>query len=88
MDALNLEASRCVAIPTVSKAARALRTAPFLLSPVVFPWYLCPLVPLVAMKPSAALLAWVIAAPLTYEVVNSHSWEPAAWPLVILTERR
>lgn len=59
--------------------------APLLLSPVVYPWYLTPLVPAVALAPSAALVAWLSLAPLTYEVLvqaeRQGVWEPAPWPL-------
>lgn len=59
--------------------------APLVLSPVVFPWYLCVLVPLAALRPSAAILAWVSAAPLGYIVLNNWLsqgvWQPAEWPL-------
>ncbi len=59
--------------------------APLLTSPVVFPWYLLPLVPVAALAPSYALLGWLTVAPLTYEVLNmfAHNrvWQPAAWPL-------
>ena len=60
-------------------------TAPLAVSPVVFPWYLTALVPVIALKPSAALLGWVSAAPLTYIVLNQWLsegvWAPAQWPL-------
>jgi len=59
--------------------------APLLASPVVFPWYLVPLVPAAAAAPSLALLGWLTALPLTYEVIGpfaqSGVWHPAAWPL-------
>lgn len=59
-----------------------------LVSPVVFPWYLAPLVVLLPLTRSAFLLAWVTLAPLTYEVLKGYetdgSWEPAAWPLALL----
>jgi hypothetical protein len=59
--------------------------APLLLSPVVFPWYLSVLVPLAALRPSAAILAWVSAAPLGYIVLNDWLsqgiWQPPDWPL-------
>ncbi len=54
--------------------------APLLASAVVYPWYLAPLALLVAFRPSGFLLAWLAAAPLTYEVLGG-SWAPAAWPL-------
>ncbi len=59
--------------------------APLLFSPVVFPWYLCLLVPALALQPRAWLLAWVSAVPLAYEVldrfVGEGVWQPADWPL-------
>jgi hypothetical protein len=62
--------------------------APLMSSPVVFPWYLVPLVPAVALAPSAAAVAWLSALPLTYEVndraVTTGEWAPATWPLVAI----
>ncbi|MGY8902920.1 MAG: hypothetical protein ACKVIH_00010 [Burkholderiales bacterium] len=62
--------------------------APLLFSPVVFPWYLCLLVPLIALQPRAWLLAWVSVVPLSYEVLNRFAgegvWAPAAWPLLAI----
>lgn len=59
--------------------------APLLFSPVLFPWYLCALLPLLALAPSAFLLTWVSIAPLTYEVLDGFAlngvWAPAVWPL-------
>lgn len=59
--------------------------APLLFSPVVFPWYLTALVPLVAITPSAFILAWLTLLPLTYEVLGRFlafgEWAPAMWPL-------
>ena len=59
--------------------------APLLASPVVFPWYVAPLVPVVAMAPSGFMLGWLSAMPLTLEVVDGFAtagiWQPAAWPL-------
>ncbi|MGI8783707.1 MAG: glycosyltransferase 87 family protein [Acidobacteriota bacterium] len=56
---------------------------PLLASPVVFPWYLASLVPALALAPSAFLLAWLTAIPLTYEVIDRFdtlgAWEPASW---------
>jgi hypothetical protein len=61
---------------------------PLLLSPVLFPWYLLPLVPLIALKPNVYALAWMILMPLTYEVLNKFIncgiWQPATWPTVLL----
>jgi rSAM/selenodomain-associated transferase 2 len=59
--------------------------APLVPGPVVFPWYLLSLVPVVALAPSATLVAWLTAAPLTYEtndrVALTGEWAPAVWPL-------
>ena len=61
---------------------------PLVLSPVLFPWYLLPLVPLLALRPNAFLLAWLLLMPLTYEVLGEflccQHWEPALWPTVLL----
>lgn len=61
---------------------------PLLLSPVIFPWYLMPLVPLIALQPHFYGLAWLVIMPLTYEVINQfhccHIWAPAQWPLYLL----
>ena len=63
----------------------AMLAVPLLLSPVVFPWYLLVLIPLVALRPNAFLLLWLSLAPLSYEVLDQFaangSWEPATWPL-------
>jgi len=62
---------------------------PLLLSPVVFPWYLAVLIPGLALVPSAAVVGWATAAPLTYEVLDhvgsGGRWEPAGWPLACVT---
>ena len=61
---------------------------PLLLSPVAFPWYLLPLVPLAALAPGAALLGWLSLSPLVYEVrdrfVSEGVWMPAVWPLAVI----
>jgi len=61
---------------------------PLLISPVVFPWYLMPLIPLLALSPNLWLLAWVCLLPLTYEVLglfaSQHIWMPATWPLIAI----
>ncbi|MEO1035115.1 MAG: glycosyltransferase 87 family protein [Pseudomonadota bacterium] len=63
-------------------------SAPLVFSPVVFPWYLLVLVPLVALRPRRVVLAWLAAAPLSYEVLNRFNtdgvWQPAVWPLVTI----
>ncbi len=62
--------------------------APLILSPVAFPWYLCALVPLAAVKPSAMLLIWLTLSPMIYEVrdrfVTEGVWMPALWPLMVI----
>ena len=62
---------------------------PLLLSPVVFPWYLTVLIPGLVLVPSAAVVGWATAAPLTYEVLDhvgeGGRWEPAGWPLACVT---
>ena len=59
--------------------------ASLLTSPILFPWYLTPLVPAIAIAPSAVWLVWTLAAPLTYEVLDVFDtrgdWSPRAWPL-------
>jgi len=61
---------------------------PLMLSPMVFPWYLMILVPLLTVRPNLLLLVWLISAPLTYEVLNGFAahgvWKPADWPLWII----
>jgi alpha-1,6-mannosyltransferase len=61
---------------------------PLILSPVVFPWYLMPLVPLLALQPNRYLLGWTLLMPLTYEVLNQFRccqlWVPALWPVILL----
>lgn len=73
--------------PVLNACLITLATA-LLVSPVVFPWYLCTLMPLIALRPGAMMLAWVGAAPFSYEVLNRWRaegvWDPAAWPLIVL----
>lgn len=61
---------------------------PLVISPVLFPWYWMPLVPLVALAPSWTLLAAVSLAPASHEVLDAMNrgdgWRPAAWPLWVL----
>lgn len=62
--------------------------APLLASPMAFPWYLAPLVPAMAIAPSATLVGWTLTSPLTYEVLDAFEvgggWSPKAWPLWII----
>lgn len=61
---------------------------PLFISPVLFPWYLLPLVPLLALWPNKYLIIWMLIMPLTYEVLGefmaNQNWNPAQWPIVIL----
>ena len=62
--------------------------SPLLASPMAFPWYLSPLVPAIALAPSATLLGWTLTSPLTYEVLDAFDakgqWSPQAWPLWVI----
>lgn len=66
-------------------AAQLALAIPLLISPVIFPWYLMPLVPLMALSPNRYLVAWTLLMPLTYEVLNGFLseglWLPATWPV-------
>jgi len=61
---------------------------PLLLSPVLFPWYLMVLLPLIALKPNMTVLAAVSFAPLSYIVLNKWLsegvWDQADWPAQLL----
>jgi alpha-1,6-mannosyltransferase len=69
-------------------AMQYVMTLPLILSPVIFSWYLMPLAVLAALQPKPWLLAWILLAPLSYEVLNQFLccsvWQPALWPLVTL----
>lgn len=58
---------------------------PLIVSPVTFPWYLMPLVPLAALYPNRYLISWILVMPITYEVIgpfiSDGIWQPAAWPV-------
>jgi len=60
-----------------------------LVSPVVFPWYLMILIPLISLSPRPIMLTWVCCLPLTYEVLGDFSgagiWSPASWPLIAIS---
>lgn len=62
--------------------------APFVASPVVFPWYLVAATPMLAHRRSAAFLAWSLSLPLTYEVLDrfdrTGEFTPERWPLVAI----
>jgi hypothetical protein len=61
---------------------------PLILSPVVFPWYLMPLVPLLTLYPNRYLIFWTLLTPLTYEVIGQFTccqiWQPALWPVWLI----
>lgn len=61
---------------------------PLLLSPVVFPWYLMPLIPFIVLVPRAWLILWMLLMPFSYEVLNQFLccgiWQPAQWPLMLI----
>ena len=57
----------------------------FFVSPVLFPWYLVVLLPLLSIAPSAILIGWLTVAPFTYEVIDAFDvsgvWAPSEWPM-------
>ena len=61
---------------------------PLLTSPVVFPWYLTPVVVAAAVYPSPFMILWATTMPLTYEVIDRFDatgvWRTATWPLWIV----
>lgn len=61
---------------------------PLLLSPVLFPWYLLALIPLLAVKPNLTLFTAVTLAPLSYVVLNKWLsegiWDQPIWPSQVL----
>jgi len=61
---------------------------PLCLSPILFPWYLMALVPLLALRPNMTLILALTLAPLSYSVLNKWLslgvWEPALWPSLVL----
>jgi len=77
-----------IASPILFVCLQAALALPLLLSPVLFPWYLLPLVPLLALKPNMYLLAWMLVMPMTYEVLGDFmccgQWQPAVWPTVLI----
>lgn len=61
---------------------------PLLISPVIFSWYLLPLLIFNALRPNVIVIAWSICLPLTYEVLGqflyNQVWAPANWPIHII----
>lgn len=74
--------------PSIFIAMQLALAIPLLISPVVFPWYLMALVPLLALAPNIYLMLWLLLMPLTYEVVSGYvccdTWIPALWPVYLL----
>lgn len=52
--------------------------AALIAAPVVYPWYLVSLAPLLALVPSAAAVGWTITLPLTYQALHGFGMG-AAW---------
>jgi len=70
-------------------AAMALSlSVPLLLTPVLFPWYMIVLIPLLAIRPSASLLLPLGTAAFFYVVldkwVSENIWALPAWPAELL----
>ncbi|MGE4073378.1 MAG: glycosyltransferase 87 family protein [Lysobacterales bacterium] len=69
-------------------AMQAALAIPLILSPVIFPWYAMPLLPLLAVAPNIAVLSWIIVLPSLYEVLNQFvccgNWSPALWPVHLI----
>ena len=61
---------------------------PLILSPVLFPWYLLMLLPLLALRPNMTLFVTITLVPFSYEVLDKWlsigQWSQAAWPAYIL----
>jgi len=61
---------------------------PLLLSPVLFPWYLLILIPILALKPNMTLLLALFLAPLSYVVLDrwlsEGIWQQPHWPAWVL----
>jgi hypothetical protein len=57
--------------------------APIVAAPAAFPWYLVVPAAFLPLCPSATLVLWAAAAPLTYEVIDAYAvtgaWSPAPW---------
>ena len=61
---------------------------PLLVSPVIFPWYLLPILCLLALRPNLLIILWSLSIPLLYEVLGQFAccnvWAPATWPIHII----
>jgi len=73
---------------TLFAMTQAVMAVPLLLSPVVFPWYLMPLALLFALRPNLILALWLMALPVSYEVLNQYLccniWSPAGWAINLI----
>ncbi|MFT5084920.1 MAG: alpha-1,6-mannosyltransferase [Lentisphaeria bacterium] len=90
----------CIAIYTWLKSRTLLDEAcvlamllamalPLFLSPVIYPWYLAPLIPLIALSPRPLFVVWLGTLPFTYQVLGQFiccdQWRPSTWPLVLIS---
>jgi len=73
---------------TLYSCMQIVMVLPLLFSPVIFPWYLLPLIPLLSLKPNMFLLFWIICLPFLYEVLGQFTccqyWAPANWPVHLI----
>jgi len=57
---------------------------PLMVTPVIFPWYLLPIMVLLALRPNLLVILWSLTIPLLYQVLNQFlccgDWAPAEWP--------
>jgi len=67
---------------------QAAMAIPLIISPVIFPWYLLPLLAIFALRPSLPLIIWSLAIPTLYEVLSQfvccQNWAPANWPIHLI----
>lgn len=67
---------------------QAVLALPLVLSPVVFSWYLMPIAVLFALRPNTMLALWLVALPISYEVLNQYLccgiWVPAGWAVNLI----
>lgn len=61
---------------------------PLLVSPVIFPWYIVPIMALLALRPNLLMISWSLSIPLLYQVLGQFIccgvWAPANWPVHII----
>ncbi len=67
---------------------QAVMAIPLIVSPVIFPWYLLPLLAILALRPNLPLIVWSLAIPTLYEVLSQfvccQNWAPANWPIHLI----